>query len=97
VRAQLQSAIIFGLTAVLHGEITLKNGRVEQGNFDDYRMLRIDQTPVIEIDLVPSRKAPGSIGEPGTCALAPAVLNAVHAATGVRLRKLPIKPALLEG
>jgi isoquinoline 1-oxidoreductase beta subunit len=97
VRAQLQSAIIFGVTAVLYGEITLKNGRVEQSNFDDYRMLRIDQTPVIEVDLVPSREAPGGIGEPGTCALAPAVLNAVHAATGVRLRKLPIKPALLEG
>jgi isoquinoline 1-oxidoreductase beta subunit len=97
VKAQLQSAIIFGLTAVLYGEITLKNGRVEQGNFDDYQMLRIDQAPVIDIDLVASREAPGGIGEAGTCALAPAVLNAVHAATGVRLRKLPIKPALLEG
>ena len=59
--------------------------------------MRIDQTPVIEIDLVQSQEAPGGIGEPGTCALAPAVLNAVHAATGVRLRKLPIKPTLLEG
>jgi isoquinoline 1-oxidoreductase beta subunit len=97
VKAQLQSAIIFGLTAVLYGEITLKNGRVEQGNFDDYQMLRIDQAPVIDIDLVASREAPGGIGEAGTCALTPAVLNAVHAATGVRLRKLPIKPALLEG
>ena len=96
VKAQLQSAIIFGLTAVLYGEITLKDGRVEQSNFDNYQMLRIDQTPVIEIDLVPSQEAPGGIGEPGTCALAPAVLNAVHAATGVRLRKLPIKPALLK-
>jgi isoquinoline 1-oxidoreductase beta subunit len=97
VEAQLQSAIIFGLTAVLHGEITLENGRVEQGNFDDHQMLRIDQAPVIEIDLVASQEEPGGIGEAGTCALAPAVLNAVHAATGVRLRKLPIKPALLEG
>ena len=96
VKAQLQSAIIFGLTAVLYGEITLKDGRVEQSNFDNYQMLRIDQTPVIEIDLVQSQEAPGGIGEPGTCALAPAVLNAVHAATGVRLRKLPIKPALLK-
>ena len=59
-------------------------------------MLRIDQTPVIEIDLVQSQEAPGGIGEPGTCALAPAVLDAVHAATGVRVRKLPIKPALLK-
>ena len=96
VKAQMQSAIIFGLTAALYGEITLKDGRVEQSNFDNYQMLRIDQAPVIEIDLVPSQEAPGGIGEPGTCALAPAVLNAVHAATGVRLRKLPIKPALLK-
>jgi isoquinoline 1-oxidoreductase subunit beta len=97
VKAQLQGAIIFGVTAVLHGEITLKNGRVEQGNFDDYQMLRIDQAPVIEIDLVASQEEPGGMGEPGTCALAPAVLNAVHAATGVRLRKLPVKPQLLKG
>ena len=97
VQAQLQSAIIFGLTVVLYGEITLKNGRVQQSNFDNYQMLRIDQTPVIDIDLVPSWEAPGGIGEPGTCALVPAVLNAVHAATGMRLRKLPIEPALLKG
>ena len=96
VKAQIQSAIIFGVTAVLYGEITLKNGRVEQSNFDNYQMLRIDEAPVIEIDLVPSQEAPGGMGEPGTCALAPAVLNAVHAATGVRLRKLPIQPALLK-
>ena len=96
VKAQIQSAIIFGVTAALYGEITLKNGRVEQSNFDNYQMLRIDEAPVIEIDLVPSQEAPGGMGEPGTCALAPAVLNAVHAATGVRLRKLPIQPALLK-
>ena len=59
-------------------------------------MLRIDEAPVIEIDLVASQEAPGGMGEPGTCALAPAVLNAVHAATGVRLRKLPIQPAMLK-
>lgn len=92
VKAQLESGIIFGLTAALYGEITLENGRVEQSNFDNYQMLRIDQTPVIEIDLVASHEAPGGIGEPGTCSLAPAVLNAIYAATGVRLRKLPIRP-----
>ncbi len=93
--AQMQSGIIFGITAVLWGEITLKDGRVEQSNFDDYRMLRINEAPKIEVEVVKSGEDPGGIGEPGTCALAPAVLNAVYDATGVRLRKLPIKPELL--
>ena len=95
VDAQLQSGIIFGITATLWGEITLKNGRVEQTNFDDYRILRIDEAPRIETEVVKSSEAPGGIGEPGTSALAPAVLNAVYAATGVRLRKLPIQAQLL--
>ena len=94
--AQMQSGIIFGITAALWGEITLKNGRVEQSNFDDYRMLRIDEAPIIDVEVVKSPAAPGGIGEPGTSALAPAVLNAVYAATGVRLRKLPIKADLLK-
>ena len=93
--AQMQSGIIFGLTAVLWGDITLKNGRVQQSNFDNYRMMRIYETPKIEVEVVKSSEDPGGIGEPGTCALAPAVLNAVFAATGVRLRKLPIDPELL--
>jgi len=94
--AQMQSGIIFGITAVLWGEITLKNGRVEQSNFDNYRILRLNEAPVIEVEVVKSSADPGGIGEPGTWALAPAVLNAVFAATGVRLRKLPIKPELLK-
>jgi isoquinoline 1-oxidoreductase subunit beta len=94
--AQMESGIIFGITAALWGEVTLKNGRVEQSNFDDYRMLRIDEAPVIEVEVVKSGADPGGIGEPGTTALAPALLNAVYAATGVRLRKLPIKPELLK-
>jgi isoquinoline 1-oxidoreductase beta subunit len=94
--AQMQSGIIFGITAALWGEITLKNGRVEQSNFDNYRMLRLDEAPVIEVEVAKSSENPGGIGEPGTSALAPAVLNAVFAATGVRLRKLPIKPDLLK-
>jgi isoquinoline 1-oxidoreductase beta subunit len=94
--AQMQSGIIFGITAVLWGEITLKNGRVQQSNFDNYRMLRINEAPVIEVELVKSSADPGGIGEPGTTTLAPAVLNAVFAATGVRLRKLPIDPTLLK-
>ncbi|KAB2938738.1 MAG: xanthine dehydrogenase family protein molybdopterin-binding subunit [Hyphomicrobium sp.] len=95
VEAQLQSGIIFGITAVLWGEITLKDGRVEQSNFDNYRILRIDEVPKIEVEIVNSSEAPGGIGEPGTSALAPAVLNAVYAATGVRVRKLPINASLL--
>jgi isoquinoline 1-oxidoreductase beta subunit len=94
--AQMQSGIIFGITAVLWGEITLKNGRVEQSNFDNYRIMRIYETPKIDVEVVKSSEDPGGVGEPGTCALAPAVLNAVYAATGVRLRKLPIKPDLLK-
>jgi isoquinoline 1-oxidoreductase beta subunit len=93
--AQMQSGIIFGITAALWGEITLKNGRVEQSNFTDYKMLRIDEAPIIEVEVVKSGADPGGIGEPGTTSLAPAVLNAVYAATGVRLRKLPINAALL--
>ena len=95
VEAQIQSGIIFGITAALWGEITLKNGRVEQTNFDDYKMLRMDQTPKIEVEVVKSGEKPGGIGEPGTSVLIPAVLNAVHVATGVRLRKMPINAQLL--
>lgn len=94
--AQMQSGIIFGITAVLWGEITLKNGRVEQSNFHDYRMLRLHESPVIDVEVVKSSADPGGIGEPGTTGLMPAVVNAVYAATGVRLRKLPIKPELLK-
>ena len=94
--AQMQSGIIFGITAALWGEITLKNGRVEQSNFTDYKMLRINEAPIIEVEVVKSGADPGGIGEPGTTSLAPAVLNAVYAATGVRLRKLPINAALLK-
>ncbi|SMF73375.1 isoquinoline 1-oxidoreductase, beta subunit [Tistlia consotensis] len=90
VRAQVEGGIIFGLTAALYGEITLERGRVVQGNFDSYRMLRIDETPAIEVHVVQSDEAPGGLGEPGTCGIAPAVVNAVFAATGKRLRKLPI-------
>jgi isoquinoline 1-oxidoreductase beta subunit len=95
VEAQIQSGIMFGVTAVLWGEITLKDGRVQQSNFDNYRILRIDEAPKIEVEIVKNGEAPGGIGEPGTSILMPAVLNAVHAATGVRLRKLPIDASLL--
>ena len=77
VEAQLQSGIIFGISAALWGEITLKDGRVEQSNFDNYRVLRIDEAPKIEIEIVNNGEAPGGIGEPGTSALMPAVANGV--------------------
>jgi hypothetical protein len=83
-------------TAALFGEITIKNGRVEQGNFDDYRMLRINEAPLIDVHLVKSTEAPGGVGEPGTSAVMPAVANAIFAATGKRVRKLPINSAQLK-
>ena len=90
IEAQIQGGIIFGITAALYGEVTIKDGRVEQSNFTDYRMLRHDQTPPIEVHIVKSAEAPGGIGEPGTAALAPALTNAIYAATGKRLRQLPV-------
>jgi isoquinoline 1-oxidoreductase subunit beta len=88
--AQIQGGIMFGITAALYGEITIRQGRVEQSNFDNYQMLRIDEAPAVEVHLVDSAGAPGGLGEPGTAAIAPAVVNAIFAATGKRLRKLPI-------
>jgi isoquinoline 1-oxidoreductase beta subunit len=96
VEAQIQGAIVFGITAALHGEITLKNGRVEQGNFDSYQMLRMNEVPAIEVHIVQSIETPGGMGECGTSAIVPAVANAIFAATGKRLRKMPIDPAALK-
>lgn len=89
--AQMESAIVFGLTAALKGEITLKNGRVEQSNFRDYPLLRMDEMPPIDVHIVQSGAHPGGVGEPGTPPIAPAVANAVFAATGKPVRKLPIR------
>jgi isoquinoline 1-oxidoreductase beta subunit len=96
VKAQIQGAVIFGITAVLYGEITLKNGRVEQTNFDTYQMLRINEAPAIEVHIVSSSEPPGGMGEPGTSAIVPAVTNAVYAATGHRVRKLPVGTVALK-
>ena len=97
VAAQLQGGLIFGLTAALYGEITIEKGRVQQSNFNDYRMLRIDQTPRIDVHVMKSGEAPGGIGETGATAGPPALRNAIYAATGVPLRRLPIDRALIAG
>jgi len=90
IEAQMQGAIVFGLTAALKGAITIDKGRVQQSNFNDYEMLHLAEMPVVEVYIVPSTEAPGGIGEPGTPPIAPAVCNAIFAATGKRIRKLPI-------
>ena len=95
--AQVQGGLIFGLTAALYGEITIKDGRVQQSNFNDYRMLRINQAPTIDVHVIKSGEAPGGIGETGVTAGPPALRNAIYAATGIALRKLPIDRAVLAG
>jgi isoquinoline 1-oxidoreductase beta subunit len=95
--AQLQGGLIFGLTAALYGEVTVKHGRVQQSNFNDYRMLRIDQVPPIEVYVIKSGEAPGGIGETGATAGPPALRNAIYAATGIALRRLPIDRDVLAG
>jgi isoquinoline 1-oxidoreductase beta subunit len=95
--AQLQGGLIYGLTAALYGEITLKDGRVEQSNFHDYRAMRIDQTPKIDIHVIPSGEFPGGIGETGTTAAPPALRNALYAATGIALRRMPVDADVLAG
>jgi len=96
VQAQIQSGVMFGVTAALFGEITLRNGRVEQANFDTYQMLRMDEAPAIEVHLVKSSEPPGGMGEAGTSGIVPAIANAVFAATGKRLRKMPIDSGALK-
>ena len=96
VQAQIQSAVMFGITAALHGEITLQDGRVEQTNFDSYQILRMNEAPTVEVHIVQSPESPGGMGEAGTSAIIPAVTNAIFAATGKRVRKLPIDATALK-
>ncbi|MDP9963490.1 CO/xanthine dehydrogenase Mo-binding subunit [Variovorax paradoxus] len=95
IEAQIQGGLLFGLSAALFSEITLREGAIEQSNFHDYRMLRINEAPPVEVHTVKSGEAPGGIGEVGTAIAAPALANAIFAATGVRLRALPVNRALL--
>jgi len=94
VRDQMAGAVIFGLTAALYGEVTIENGAVVQSNFDDYPLMRMDAAPEVEVFIVDSEEEPSGIGEPGLPPIAPAVANAVFAATGQRLRSLPLRPAV---
>ena len=93
VEAQIEGGIVYGLTAALKGEITIEHGRVKQSNFHDYSMLRMSEMPAVEVHIVPSTEAPTGVGEPGTPPIAPAVANAIRAATGAPVRSLPIKLA----
>jgi len=95
--SQVQGGLIFGLTAALHGNITVANGRVQQNNFNDYRMMRINEAPAIEVHLIKSGEAPGGIGEPGCTAGPPSLVNAIAAATSIRLRELPVNRDILAG
>ncbi|HEX9180326.1 MAG TPA: molybdopterin cofactor-binding domain-containing protein, partial [Burkholderiales bacterium] len=90
-RAQIEGCVVYGLTGALHGEITLRDGRVEQSNFHDYPMMRMKDMPRVESVLVPSGGFWGGMGEPPLAPLAPALCNALFAATGKRIRSLPVK------
>jgi isoquinoline 1-oxidoreductase subunit beta len=90
--AQVEGSIIFGLSAALYGEITLESGRVQQSTFKDYPVVRMNESPAIEVYFVPSAQQPGGMGEPGTALIGPAVANAVFQATGRRVRRLPLRP-----
>jgi len=92
IRAQIQGSIIFGLGATIKSEMTVRNGRVNESNFDDYKVIRMDETPEINVHIIKNQESPGGVGEPGLPPIAPAVANAVFAASGKRIRKLPILP-----
>jgi len=93
VRSQMEGGIIYGLTAALYGDLNLEAGAVKESNFHDYRMLRMNESPEIEVVIVDSGTEPTGVGEPGLPPIAPAVANAVFKATGQRLRSLPLKLA----
>ena len=93
----MEGGTLYGLTAALKGEITIQNGRVTQHHFNDYQMIRHNDAPEVEVHIVPSTETPGGIGEPSTAIAAGALVNAIAAATGKRIYKLPIRPEQLRG
>lgn len=93
IEAQVEGSFAYSLSALLYGEITVRNGRIEQGNFDTYPMLRIDEMPKVDVIIMPSGGFWGGVGEPTTVIAAPAVLNAIFAATGKRIRRVPLSSA----
>ena len=94
VRQQIEGGVLFGLSMTLYGRITMSGGQIEQSNFHDYPVVRMNEVPEIEVVLIENREDPGGVGEPGTTVVAPAVVNAIFAATGKRLRSLPLEPAM---
>ena len=92
IKAQMEGCIVFGLTAALYGEITFDNGRVKQSNFHDYRMVRMNEMPLVEVHILDSQEKMGGVGEPGVPPVAPAVMNALFTLTGKRVRSLPLRP-----
>ncbi len=90
IRAQMEGSIIFGLGATLYSEMTVEAGRVNQSNYDDYPVVRLNEAPEIYVHIMDNNKAPGGVGEPGLPPIAPAIANAVFSGTGKRIRKLPI-------
>ena len=95
--AQIESGIVYGLTAALYGEITIENGAVKENSFDNYQMLRMPAMPKIETHIINSGNAMGGAGEPGTPPIAPALTNAIYNATGQRIRQLPVTNIDLQG
>ena len=89
--AQMQSGIVFGLTAAVYGEITIEEGKIQQSNFPNYEILKLKHMPEVFTHIMENNEAPGGVGEPGTPPIAPAVTNAIFAATGERVRSLPLK------
>ena len=96
IRAQMQSAIVFGIGATIKSQITVNNGQVNESNYDDYKVLRFDEMPKVDVHIIKNNETPGGVGEPGLPPIAPAIANAIFSATGKRIRKLPILPSDLK-